>query len=101
MNVAKMCPKFTVIIFLRHWHRAQKVRGSTNGLSLILYEDFVHTHLLSPEGGLTSVGLQVQVHLHLAGRTDDLGGDGVHVNFLVKNVDVKFALKKNRKNNLS
>ncbi len=47
-----------------------------------------------PEGSVSAVGLQVEVHVDRPGRPDDLGRDGVHVHLLVEDVDLELALKK-------
>jgi len=83
----------TIIVFLRHGHGSQEVRRSSDGLALVLDEHLMHAHLLSPERSMTSVGLQVEVHLDWAGWTDDLGRDGVHVHLLVEDVDLELALE--------
>ncbi len=44
---------------------------------------------------MAAIGLQVEVHVDWPGRPDDLGRDGVHVHFLVEDVDLELALKKN------
>ena len=83
----------TVVILLGHGHGPQEVWRAPDRLPLVLDEHLVHAHLLSPEGSVTAVRLQIEVHVNGSGGSDDLCRDGVHVHLLVENVDLELALK--------
>lgn len=83
----------TIVVLFGLWHDSHKVRRPSNGLALILHQQFMHAHLIRLEESSTTGWIHIKVHVNGTGWTNNLGRNGLLVKVLVQHIQLKVDLE--------